>query len=351
MAFTPILNNQPISYVISNSHYRNSARESLAGGSPVFFVPTNASLNDYGYGGPKYKYGYTYYNCPTPDSNYNGNCTWWCWGRLNETMGTYLPNYGDAANWYSRYTGSKETNANNINPGDIIVFSDGGAGHVMFVEQVSGNTIYISHSAYSTRSVWSGRACIVNNYQKSEISAGLSIDMYKNTGSAYYVTVVGVLHTGGSTPPTPTTTPSVTVSPSSYTSILPSTDTYIDFQFTVTVTGIPSGETASGNNTYPGLTRVQNSGWSYTDYTVSGVTYRRATKTQTLRYTREQSTAYTTTKYMYYSFSYPNGSASSTTPMYITVQAQDEDIEYLYPFLIKNRNKRKHVRIKLKQRP
>lgn len=200
MAWSSILANQPISYAMSRTAYRNSARETNAGGTPVFFVPDNASLNDYGYGGPKYQQGHTYYNSTATNL---GNCTWWCWGRLFETLGTRLPNYGDATNWYSRYTGSKETNANNIIAGDIIVYSDGGAGHVMFVEYVDGNTIYISHSAYSTRSVWSGMSCLVGTYQKSEIYNGNSINMYKDTGSsAYYVNVVGVIHTGG-TPPTP----------------------------------------------------------------------------------------------------------------------------------------------------
>lgn len=205
MAFTPITTNQSISYAENRTQYRNSARESLAGGTPVFFTPSTATLNDYGYGGPKYKYGYTYYNSPAPENTYNGNCTWWCWGRLYQTMGTSLPNYGNAVNWYSSYTGSKDTNASNIQPGDIIVFSDSGAGHVMFVEDVSGNTITISQSAYSTRSIWQGKSCLVTQYTKGEIYAGNQIDMYRNLDSSYNVTVVGVIHTGVTpTPPTPT---------------------------------------------------------------------------------------------------------------------------------------------------
>lgn len=348
MAFTPLLASQPISYASSRSNYRNAARESLAGGTPVFFVPTSATLNDYGYGGPRYKYGYTYYNCPTPDSNYNGNCTWWCWGRLNQTMGTALPNYGDAKNWYDRYTGSKETNANNIQPGDIIVFTDSSAGHVMFVEQVSGNTITVSQSAYSTRSVWNGMACLVTNYSKSSIYRGNRIDMYSSLDSAYYVEVLGVLHTGESSGPTPSENLQLTINPSSYTGIITSSDTYIDFQFNITLTGLPAGASASGNNTYPGLSRVQNTGWSYTDYTVNGVTYRRATKTQTLRYYREYDTAYTTTKYMYFSFSYSTGTINSTTPMYITVLERDMDEDMLSVLCNFIAKKKRRAKIKLK---
>ena len=120
MAFTPILSNQSISYASSRSEYRNSARETLAGGTPVFFSPSYATLNDYGYGGPKYRYGYTYYNSGV---NIYGNCTWWCWSRLYETMGTGLPNYGDGKYWYDSYSGAKDRNADNIRAGDIIVFT------------------------------------------------------------------------------------------------------------------------------------------------------------------------------------------------------------------------------------
>ena len=200
MSWTSITTDQPISYVLNNACYRNSARETLAGGEPVFFVPDNATLNDYGYGGPKYQYGYTYYNS---SSVVLGNCTWWCWGRLFETNGVRMPNMGNAINWYSNYTGSKDTNANNIQPGDIIVYGDNDAGHVMFAEDVSGSTIYISHSAYSTRSAWSGYACRTGTYDKSDIVNGNTINIYKDIGgSVYNVTVIGVIHTGV-TPPTP----------------------------------------------------------------------------------------------------------------------------------------------------
>lgn len=343
MAFTPLLTSQPISYAAARTNYRNSARESLAGGTPVFFVPSGNSLNDYGYGGPRYKYGYTYVNCPSPEYNYNGNCTWWCWGRLNETMGTYLPNYGDAKNWYSRYSGSKDTDASNIQPGDIIVLTDSDAGHVMFVEQVSGNTVHISQSAYSSRSVWIGKSCLTTTYSKSAITAGASLNIYKDLDSAYYCEVVGVIHTGGSSPgpgPTPSEDLDISISPASYSVTMTGSQDYVDFTFNITITGVPAGQTVSGGNTYPGLSRVQNTGWSYTDYTVSGVTYRRATKTQTLRYYREHSYAYTITKHMYYSMSFSTGTISTDTPMYINVQAKPSNNNALYYWIKKRKRGR-----------
>lgn len=322
MAFTPLTSSQPISYASSRSSYRNSARESLAGGSPVFFNPSNYSLDQYGYGGPRYKYGYTYNNCPSPERNYNGNCTWWCWGRLNQTMGTYLPNMGDAKDWYDNYSGVKYRNANNIQPGDIIVFTDNSAGHVMFVEKVDGNTITISQSAYSTRAVWSGMACLVTTFPKSSIYQGNSINMYKDLDSAYYQEVVGVIHTGEDGPgPTPEPVePEISIVPSSYSVTMTAEEDYVDFPFDITIAGIPTGESVSGGNTYPGLSRVANTGWSYSSYVVDGVIYRRAIKSQTLRYERESDGEYVTTKHMYFNLTFSNGSINTDTPMTITVK-------------------------------
>lgn len=325
MAFTPITANQPISYALSRSSYRNAPREAISG-SPVLFTPSSLPVGQYGYNGPRYKEGYTYYNCPYPENTYNGNCTWWCWGRLHETMGTYLPNYGDAYNWYSRYAadgGSVDPNANNIQPGDIIVMEDGGPGHVAFVEQVVGNTVYISQSAYSQRSIWDGMSCLVTTYQKSAIYQGALLDMYKDLDSSYFQTVIGVIHTGESSPgpgPTPSENLEISISPSSYAVTMSATQDYVDFTFSITITGIPAGATVSGGNTYPGLSRVYNTGWSYTNYTVGGTTYQRATKTQTLRYNREHSYAYTTTKHMYFNLSFSTGTVSTDTPMRINVQ-------------------------------
>lgn len=321
MAFTPLTSSQPISYASSRSSYRNSARESLAGGSPVFFNPSNYSLDQYGYGGPRYKYGYTYNNCPSPERNYNGNCTWWCWGRLNQTMGTYLPNMGDAKYWYDNYSGDKDRNANNIQPGDIIVLTDNDAGHVMFVEKVDGNTITISQSAYSTRSVWVGMACLVTTFSKSDIYQGHSINMYKDLDSAYYQEVIGVIHTGEEPGPTPEPVePEISIVPSSYAVTMTAEEDYVDFPYDITITGIPTGESVSGGNTYPGLSRVANTGWSYSSYVVDGVIYRRATKSQTLRYERESDGEYVTTKHMYFNLTFSNGSINTDTPMTITIE-------------------------------
>lgn len=293
MAFSPILSDQLISYVRYNTNYRNSARENTAsfGGAPVYFVPPQYSTEQSGNYGPacysdprdtRYSQNGHVYDLSASNIRY-GNCTWWCYGRLLDTISTHIedvmsPLNWDAYHWYDNYTGRKDRNANNIQPGDIIVFSEtsgGGPGHLMFVEQVSGNTIYISHSAYSTYTdVWQGYACRVNNYQKSEIVQGNDINIYKGYGRTAYQRVIGVIHTGGSVPPTPT--PSIALNPSSGEIVVRNGRGTIDLN--ITVTHIPSSE----SNPYPlrtqstGLDREWiTGGWELTTYVEDGVTYQK----------------------------------------------------------------------------
>lgn len=326
MAFIPILEDKLINYARLRSAYRNSARED-AWGSPVFFTPSNwPEGTGGGYGGPRYgDYGgYNYDDSPYVTDV--GNCTWWCEGRVYETQGTHHGGMGNGADWYDNYSGTKSRNANNVSAGDVIVFSDDGYGHVMFVEQVdTDGTIHISQSAASSRiSAWDGYACRVGTYAKSDIYQGNTIDMYKDISgqSAYNLTVVGVIHTGGGSPgPTPEPVePEISISPSSYLKTIGPEDDYVDFPFTITIQGIPAGESVSGGNTYPGLTRVANTGWSYSSYVVDGEIYRRATKSQTLRYERESDGEYVTTKHMYFNLTFSNGSINTDTLMTITVE-------------------------------
>lgn len=208
MAFTPILNDKPISYAYNNFQYRNSIRENLWG-VPVYYTPHDRPYGDAyrGFGGPKYLEGSNYNNST---SNIYGNCTWWCCGRLRETlnknvmalMGWQAPN---GNGWYSAFTGTKYTDGRDAVVGDIICFSGGSDGHVMFIEKIENGIMYISHSAYSNRTYWNGYACRVNTYNVSDIYAGNSIDMYKGTGNPYMVQVIGIIHTGddGPTPTNP----------------------------------------------------------------------------------------------------------------------------------------------------
>ena len=329
MAFTPILNDRYLAYAYNGTHYRNFNREN-AWGEPVYFTPYNAPLTgegSSGFGGPRYKQYYNYTNCPQPEKSYNGNCTWWCAGRLRETEGKHIINLiggsWDAYEWYDKFTGTKYLTANNAVPGDIIVFK-GGKGHVMFIEKVENGTLYISHSAWSTLDYWNNMACRVNSYSVSDIYAGNSVNIYKGSNYTNYMEIVGIIHTGsgGSPQPTPTDL-TINIVPASYNVTMDSRSNYVDFVYDITISGIPEGETVSGGNTWDSpLYRVQNTGWTYINYYVNGVIYRRATKTQTLRYEREYIHDYTTTKRMYFNITKSTGSINTSTPMTINVRAK-----------------------------
>jgi len=152
--------------------------------------------------------------------------------------------------------------------------------------------------------------------------------------------LIGYLHYPSSGP-TPSEDLEISITPSSYNVTMQASDDHVDFTFNITITGIPAGQTVSGGNTYPGLSRVYNTGWTYTDYTISGVTYRRATKTQTLRYEREHDYAYTITKHMYFNLSFSTGTISTDTLMYIAVQASGEN-DVLYYWIRKRKRGRIH---------
>lgn len=342
MAFTPLTSSQSLSFA-DNSYYRNADREA-DWGEPVYYAPGDWPSDTYGgYGGPHYQEGYNYSNSP---ETAKGNCTWWCCGRLRQTLNKSVSGLGNAKNWADNYSGTVDSNADNIQPGDIICLTDSDKGHVMFVEKVDGDTITISQSAWSTRSVWTDKACLVTTFDRGDLYAGNSINMYKDLDqTAAWEEVVGILRTGEAgptppTPPTPTETLTISITPSAYTSTMSGSDSYLDFTFDITISGIPAGETVSGGNTYPGLSRIYNTGWSYVSYVVDGITYQYAYKRQTLRYTRESSGTYSTTKYMYFNITKSTGTISTSTPMYITVQAKQNLIAVISRTLLRRRKKR-----------
>ena len=275
----------------------------------------------------------SYSSTPNPyywPSGSQGECVWYCYYRALEGFGDWYlsgsdiigyypcwrsgsgssgtPGFVDAKYWLDHPRDPwivKSTSYTPV-PGDIAVFT-GTAGHNVVIESVVSGGFMVSDynlSGYHQFGYrfWDGHSPMSTSYA--------------STGA-----LIGFLHRDDQQPQ-PTVTPELTVSPDYYNVTMGADADYIDFPFNVTLTGIPDGETASGNNSYPGLSRVANTGWSYSSYTVGGVTYQRATKSQTLRYYRESDGQYDIVKYMYYSFSYPNGSVSETTPMTIHVEAK-----------------------------
>ena len=291
-------------------------------------------------------------------SPYGGNCTGYAYGRFNEVAGRslysdfYITHSPTDAKYWIDNTWPDQTHTGgtiDIHLGDILVWgSSTKFGHVENVEAINGNTITTSGS------IWGSTYGTSMEFYTRNItypSWGSSMGrIYHNDGSYtdYGNPFIGYIHNKYAEPgpgPTPTEDLEITISPSSYSVTMRAADDHVDFTYDITITGIPEGETVSGGNTYPGLYRVYNTGWSYTDYTVSGVTYRRATKTQTLRYDREYDYAYTTTKHMYFNLSFETGTIDTDTPMYINVQAAGGGgggDEVLY-YLIKRRRKRGRI--------
>lgn len=285
-----------------------------------------------------YSGDYTYTNY----GPHTGNCTWYAMGRSAEISGRNLysefrGSY-DAQNWNNIWIGhpAQTSGAISYQLGDILIYatSGGTAGHVEIVEAINGNTLTISYSAYSSYTPQSAYGSFFGTRQRQKMSFGdtasdnsdPSSAYTRNNGQTYYMLneyLIGIIHNpyvDPTPPPTPTEDLTITISPSSYYRTMSSSQDYLDFSFTITISGIPDGESASGGNTYPNLTRVYNSGWTYTSYTVGGIPYRQAYKQQTLRYYRIGTSAYNTTEHMYFNLTFSNGSINTDTPMYITVQ-------------------------------
>lgn len=286
----------------------------------------------------------TYGTPPYDWSAYSrGQCTWYAYWRVQEEG--YSPPcwqtgsgssgsgaYNNAATWLSHYRDPWEVKGVNYQPvaGDLAVFdTEDPAGHVCVIEVVlSSSMAMISDYNINLDESFS--------YRQWEIGGGIG-----RTG-----VLKGYLHypNGTPTPPTPPygETLEIVISPEEYNVTMQPDQNYIDFTFSVSISGIPNGETVSGGNTYPDLERVYNSGWSYTDYTVDGLTYRAASKTQTLRYRRVGLGAYSTVKHMYYNISKSTGVIDSDTPMYIEVKPQAALMAILKK---KKQENRKHVKL------
>lgn len=280
-----------------------------------------------------------FYSGPYTNKNYGahtGNCTWYTMGRSAEIAGRNL--YSEFRGsyepyqWVNIWIGNPAQTSGPINYqlGDILIYHD----HVEVVEKIEGNILTISYSVYSlsypeTLEAQQQYGCFFGTRTRSKMAFGDYASVSSEPGSRYrrnngdyfYLSeaLIGVIHNPYVQPaPTPTV-PEIEILPESYNVTMTKTESYVDFTFTVQLSGIPANVQVSGGNSYPGLTRVYNTGWTYTDYTVSGVIYRRATKTQTLRYYREGSTGYQTVKHMYYDFTFSNGSIHSDTVMAINV--------------------------------
>lgn len=83
---------------------------------------------------------------PFSMSGYYGQCTWYCWGRAYELTGINVPCRNNAATWADVARSAGYTVSSTPRENSIAVWNGGSAGHVAFVENVSGNNVTISEA-------------------------------------------------------------------------------------------------------------------------------------------------------------------------------------------------------------
>ena len=287
---------------------------------------------------------------------YGGNCTGYAYGRFNEVAERSLYNdfritssSTDAKNWiYNTWPDQTYTSGTiDIHLGDILVWGGAtGFGHVENVEAINGNTITTSGSIWG-RTYGKSTEFYTRTISYPSWGGAMGSIVHNDGSSTYYGNpFIGYIHNkyvepGPGPGPTPSEDLEISITPSSYNVTMQASEDHVDFTFNITITGIPDGQTVSGGNTFPGLDRIYNTGWSYTDYTVDGVTYRQATKTQTLRYNREYQYAYVITKHMYFDLSFTTGEVHTDTQMRITVKASGKN-DILYYWIKKRKRGRIH---------
>lgn len=264
-------------------------------------------------------------------SPYGGNCTGYAYGRSNEIAGKSLYNEfyitqspGHGKQWiYNSWPSYTHTSgAIDLKLGDILVWGGGTYGHVEVVEAINGNQITTSYSVWGS-TYGSSREFGVRTISKPSWGSYLGTWTDNDGNDHYYTnTFIGYIHNpyAEDEPGPEPVKPEISIVPSSYAVTMTAEEDYVDFPYDITITGIPTGESVSGVNTYPGLSRVANTGWTYSSYVVDGIIYRKATKSQTLRYERESDGEYVITKHMYFNVTFSNGSINTDTPMTITVE-------------------------------
>lgn len=94
---------------------------------------------------------------PFAQSGYTGQCTWYVWGRVYELYKIKLPFLHDARTWSTEAaTTAGYTVSDTPKSGCIAVWDGGKAGHVAFVENVSGDNVTITEANYSQRDQYNG---------------------------------------------------------------------------------------------------------------------------------------------------------------------------------------------------
>lgn len=112
------------------------------------------------------------------NSKTGGNCTWWAWGRFKEVYKdatgknlSWTAGAGDACTWYRIMGNAGYKTGKTPKPGAIVCWgyygkSEGGDGHVAFVEEVFSNGDFeISQSGYSSGPIANKRITKSSGYK------------------------------------------------------------------------------------------------------------------------------------------------------------------------------------------
>lgn len=202
MKFEPILEDLPISYAFNHRDiFINEARSKKFGGD-TFFFPPNYSIDQLGCGGYYYTYGYPY----SAKKGKKSNCTYvaGCFHLLRSgKLETCV--LGTAVGIFDRYKGRKDGGkldntyiGGTLQVGDWLIFADNkdlsGDGHIVTIEQIKDGIIRVSEGAYSDKSIYEGKACIVYDLNLKDMYTGKKLTLRPKM--PYSEILRGVCHTG-----------------------------------------------------------------------------------------------------------------------------------------------------------
>ena len=88
---------------------------------------------------------------PFTKAGWDGQCTWFAWGRAYEKLGINLQFSGNAGTWWGVNKANNYFNYGSTpRANSLAVWSGGGYGHVAFVEEVSGSNVLFNEANWNT---------------------------------------------------------------------------------------------------------------------------------------------------------------------------------------------------------
>lgn len=123
------------------------------------------------------------YNADNPLINSKGQCVWYCWGRAYEKTGIRLNTINSANTWFDKLNTKgavivKDPYSPRVN--SIAVSLKGDKGHVMFVEDVIGDTVYYTEANYELDNKLDSRDGILKAVSKQDFAKKCNGYIYLN---------------------------------------------------------------------------------------------------------------------------------------------------------------------------